>query len=144
MTYSPSLRNLSLISKSTRHMYSIYSGDIFYSGFFYQRRQMSQMVKSQVRTWNRLTFKHWAIETWLQGHKSQTVSLLVSVSLFLYIFFYRKWDWDKKWDHLTFMARSLICIDWLSHILIHHDTAQTVIVLFFLIFSQNNRMKQIY
>ena len=41
---------------------------------------------------------------WLRGHKSEAVSLLVSVSLFLYIFFYRKWDWDQKWDHLTFMA----------------------------------------
>ena len=32
------------------------------------------------------------------------VSLLVSVSLFLYIFFYRKCDWVQKWDRLTFMA----------------------------------------
>ena len=41
---------------------------------------------------------------WLRGHKSETVSLLVSVSRFLDIFYYRKWDWDQKWDCLTFMA----------------------------------------
>ena len=35
----------------------------------------------------------------------ETVLLLVLVSLFLYIlFFYRKCDWDQKWDSLTFMA----------------------------------------
>ena len=44
------------------------------------------------------------LQIWLCGHKSETISLLVSVSLFLYIFFYRKWDWDQKWDRLTFMA----------------------------------------
>ena len=30
------------------------------------------------------------IVSWFRGHKSETISLLVSVSLFLYIFFYRK------------------------------------------------------
>ena len=44
------------------------------------------------------------LKTWLRGHKSETASLLVSVSLFLYIFFYRKWDSDQKWDSLTYMA----------------------------------------
>ena len=50
--------------------------------------------------------------TWLRGHKSETVSLLVSVSLFLYIFFYRKWDWDQNWDRLTFMALEPVQFYW--------------------------------
>ena len=41
---------------------------------------------------------------WLQGHKSETVSLLISISLSEKEYIEEKWDWDQKWDRLSFMA----------------------------------------
>ena len=42
--------------------------------------------------------------TWLRGHKSETVSLLISISLSVKEYIEEKWDWDQKWDRLAFMA----------------------------------------
>ena len=42
--------------------------------------------------------------TWLRGHKSETISLLISISLSVKEYIGEKWDWDQKWDRLTFMA----------------------------------------
>ena len=44
--------------------------------------------------------------TWLRGHKSEMVSLLISISLSVKEYIEEKWDWDQKWDCLAFMARS--------------------------------------
>ena len=41
---------------------------------------------------------------WLQGHKSETVSILISISLSVKEYIEEKWDWDQKWDRLPFMA----------------------------------------
>ena len=40
----------------------------------------------------------------LRGHKSETVSLLISISLSVQEYIEEKWDWDQKWDRLAFMA----------------------------------------
>ena len=40
----------------------------------------------------------------LQGHKSETVSILISISLSVKEYIEEKWDWDQKWDCLAFMA----------------------------------------
>ena len=39
-----------------------------------------------------------------RGHKSEMVSLLISVSLSVKEYIEEKWDWDQKWDRLAFMA----------------------------------------
>lgn len=39
-----------------------------------------------------------------RAHKTYKSSLLISVSLFCYIFFLKNWDWDQKWPCLSFMS----------------------------------------
>ena len=46
----------------------------------------------------------------LRGHKSETVSLLISISVSVKEYIEEKWDWDQKWDRLAFMAPEPACL----------------------------------
>ena len=76
----------------------------------WHRRKSWQLVDKIVH-WDNLKNKQ-KLAKWvpfvfkirLRGNKSETVSILISISLSVIEYIEEKWDWDQKWDRLAFMA----------------------------------------